>query len=505
MFTNIMTTKRTEHPRSATLEGDLMDPIMMIRRKGPAAAVLADHDDDDVGGAVVVPPLPPKSPYCCFCSILRILFITLPIFLFIGLRLFLYVLVLLPFFGRFGYYYYFASHRRVVRYGHDSIRQSLDVFDPLPGGGTGGTGGGGGVVSTTPIVFFVCGGAWIIGYKMWGALLARVLTRTGVTVILPDYRNYPWGNVSESIDDVRMALEWTIRHNPGRPIVAVGQSAGSHLLISLFLQQLLLDGGNNNRKKDSSKRRKADTATTTTTTTTNNPHFMAAARTSDFDDDNDIDDAETEPPPPPSRLLDNVYGLIALSGPLDLEAMRITFRKFGLDNNLVDRIFGHNLAAYDPMMLLDRIEDAATTTTIDDDAVDISSSTGTARYTFPPLRLYHGTADATVPVHVAHVFCDKWQNNTSTLSKCLEQVQYYDGWSHTDPILEGPADGDHRFHRDVFEAVRSWVPTTTTTTTTEQQHQQQQQQLRWPDESDPILRPLAFHPLVQLARFFMPF
>jgi hypothetical protein len=54
-------------------------------------------------------------------------------------------------------------------YGYDSILQSLDVFEP-PGG----------VVcssTTTQIVWFVCGGAWIIGHKMCGALLARVLTR----------------------------------------------------------------------------------------------------------------------------------------------------------------------------------------------------------------------------------------------------------------------------------------------------------------------------------------
>jgi hypothetical protein len=60
-----------------------------------------------------------------------------PIVFVVGRRLFLYVfLVLIPFFGRFGSYYYFASHRRVVRYGHDySIRQSLDVvFEPATTG-----------------------------------------------------------------------------------------------------------------------------------------------------------------------------------------------------------------------------------------------------------------------------------------------------------------------------------------------------------------------------------
>jgi acetyl esterase/lipase len=179
---------------------------------------------------------------------------------------------------------------------------------------------------------------------MWGALLARILTRTGATVILPDYRNYQWGNVSESIVDVRMALEWTTRHNPGRPIVAFGQSTGSHMLVTLFLQQQLLQMEGGSSGGGSIERRKADTATTTSTTTSNSD-FMAAARTAD-DDNDDYDDAETPPPP---VLLDNVNGLIPPSGLLDLEAMPTTLSKFGLDESLIDRIFGHYLAAYDRM------------------------------------------------------------------------------------------------------------------------------------------------------------
>ena len=35
------------------------------------------------------------------------------------------------------------------------------------------------------------GGAWIIGYKAWGSLLARRLSRYGVIVCCLDYRNFP--------------------------------------------------------------------------------------------------------------------------------------------------------------------------------------------------------------------------------------------------------------------------------------------------------------------------
>ena len=35
------------------------------------------------------------------------------------------------------------------------------------------------------------GGAWTIGYKAWGSLLARRLSKQGVVVACLDYRNFP--------------------------------------------------------------------------------------------------------------------------------------------------------------------------------------------------------------------------------------------------------------------------------------------------------------------------
>ncbi|KAI9921517.1 hypothetical protein PsorP6_000798 [Peronosclerospora sorghi] len=47
------------------------------------------------------------------------------------------------------------------------------------------------------VVFFLSGGAWIIGYKAWGALMGRVLESLGVVVVTPDYRNFPQGVVPD--------------------------------------------------------------------------------------------------------------------------------------------------------------------------------------------------------------------------------------------------------------------------------------------------------------------
>ncbi len=46
-------------------------------------------------------------------------------------------------------------------------------------------------VSFGPVCLGITGGAWIIGYKAWGALLAQRLCRAGVVVCCLDYRNFP--------------------------------------------------------------------------------------------------------------------------------------------------------------------------------------------------------------------------------------------------------------------------------------------------------------------------
>jgi prenylcysteine alpha-carboxyl methylesterase len=59
-----------------------------------------------------------------------------------------------------------------------------------------------------PVVVFLSGGAWIIGYKAWGALMGRVLSSYGILVVTPDYRNFPQGLLPDMIQDANVALEW---------------------------------------------------------------------------------------------------------------------------------------------------------------------------------------------------------------------------------------------------------------------------------------------------------
>lgn|SRR3990167_10465824 len=96
-------------------------------------------------------------------------------------RLICFAAVLAPAWISLGWFYLTSENiRRNVRYGKNP-RNNLDIYYPnivLSG-------------RPCPVVVFISGGAWIIGYKAWGALLSKVLIQMGIVVVNPDYRNFP--------------------------------------------------------------------------------------------------------------------------------------------------------------------------------------------------------------------------------------------------------------------------------------------------------------------------
>lgn len=92
-----------------------------------------------------------------------------------------------------------------------------------------------------PVIVFLCGGAWIIGYKMWSCFLARELARFGYIVVVPDYRNFPQGNIDDMMADTLAAISWTKSHitlfggDPNK-IVLSGQSAGAHISLCTLVE-----------------------------------------------------------------------------------------------------------------------------------------------------------------------------------------------------------------------------------------------------------------------------
>ncbi|KAK1410232.1 hypothetical protein QVD17_36767 [Tagetes erecta] len=148
------------------------------------------------------------------------------------LALLLYAMLLLPGFLRVVYQFCVSSQvRRSIVYG-DQPRNRLDLY--LPNN----------IDSPKPVVIFVTGGAWIIGYKAWGALLGLQLAERDIIVASIDYRNFPQGTISDMVEDVSQGISFICKNiseyggDPSR-IYLMGQSAGAHISsCALFLQAI---------------------------------------------------------------------------------------------------------------------------------------------------------------------------------------------------------------------------------------------------------------------------
>lgn len=100
------------------------------------------------------------------------------------------------------------------------------------------------------------------------------------------------------------------------------------------------------------------------------------------------------------------------------------------------------------------------------------------------------------------------------------EQKFYEGWTHTDPILEAPMRGNHLYHRDVYNLVRIW---SSKPFQDESEHKVDDvlnqdgyvlsggdgseivSSLPDLDEQDPMLRPICPRPLVEVARICNPF
>ncbi|KAF8011307.1 hypothetical protein BT93_J1807 [Corymbia citriodora subsp. variegata] len=148
------------------------------------------------------------------------------------LALGLYAMLLMPGFLQVAYYYFFSSHvRHSIVYG-DQPRNRLDLHLPKNMDGP------------KPVVAFVTGGAWIIGYKAWGALLGKQLAERDIIVACIDYRNFPQGTISDMVNDASEGISFVcniIAEYGGDPdrIYLMGQSAGAHIAACALVDQAI--------------------------------------------------------------------------------------------------------------------------------------------------------------------------------------------------------------------------------------------------------------------------
>ncbi|CAN6823798.1 unnamed protein product [Brassica oleracea] len=147
-----------------------------------------------------------------------------------------YAFLLMPGFLQVGYYYFFSPHvSRSIVYG-DQPRNRLDLYLPKNSDGP------------KPVVAFVTGGAWIIGYKAWGSLLGQQLSERDIIVACIDYRNFPQGSISDMVKDASCGISYICNYiaeyggDPNR-IYLMGQSAGAHIAACTLVDQVVKESG----------------------------------------------------------------------------------------------------------------------------------------------------------------------------------------------------------------------------------------------------------------------
>ncbi|XP_021888005.1 isoprenylcysteine alpha-carbonyl methylesterase ICME [Carica papaya] len=147
-----------------------------------------------------------------------------------------YAMLLMPGFLQVAYSYFFSSQvRRSIIYG-DQPRNRLDLYLPTSSSGP------------KPVVVFVTGGAWIIGYKAWGSFLGLQLAEKEIIVACLDYRNFPQGTISDMVKDITEGISFVCNNiagyggDPNR-IYLMGQSAGAHISACVLLEQAVKEAG----------------------------------------------------------------------------------------------------------------------------------------------------------------------------------------------------------------------------------------------------------------------
>eukprot|EP00249_Psilotum_nudum_P016615 c25907_g1_i1 orf=727-1620(+) len=102
-----------------------------------------------------------------------------------------------------------------------------------------------------PVIAFVTGGAWIIGYKAWGSLLGQQFSERDVIVACIDYRNFPQGTISDMVADASQGISFICNNitkygGDCNRIYLGGQSAGAHIAACALLEQVLKENGGGN-------------------------------------------------------------------------------------------------------------------------------------------------------------------------------------------------------------------------------------------------------------------
>ncbi|XP_004514435.1 isoprenylcysteine alpha-carbonyl methylesterase ICME isoform X1 [Cicer arietinum] len=321
-----------------------------------------------------------------------------------------YAMLLMPGFLQVAYVYFFSSKvKRSIVYG-DQPRNRLDLYLPVD------------VSEPKPVLIFVTGGAWIIGYKAWGSLLGLQLAERDIIVACIDYRNFPQGTISDMVNDTCQGISFVVNNiasyggDPNR-IYLMGQSAGAHISACALLEQATRESG------------KGDSV---------------------------------------SWSISQLKAYFGLSGGYNLLDLVDHFNNRGLYRSIFLSIMEgeQSLKKFSPEI---KIQDPCIK-----DSIPL----------LPPIILFHGTADYSIPSIASEQFADALKKAGAKTDLIL-----YDGKTHTDLFLQDPLRGGKE---DLFDQVVAIL------------HSNDSEAIA-KDATAPPRRRLVPEILLQLARKISPF
>lgn len=280
---------------------------------------------------------------------------------------------------------------RNVAYG-PSLRHQLDIYLPQSTDRESGSDTSPSRTERAPVVIFVTGGAWVIGWKAWTWIMGLVMQTQGVLFVSVDYRNFPQASAGTMVQDVVQAVGWVLASLDGLGgdrdnVVLVGQSAGAHLSCMALIEQARRERGELAAGRGSLAGPAARAR----------PPTSRAA----FREDGEWQRRFSSWSP---RSLRSWAGI---SGPYELESFTTYLAGRGLPPSIFRAIMGTDVRHLSPVARLER------------------------NLALPPIVLFHGSSDRSVPEQQSMALATALKGAGARV-----ELKLYPGKAHTDVLLE---------------------------------------------------------------------
>lgn len=332
------------------------------------------------------------------------------------LRLLGYATLLCPWFLQIAHAY--VTHpllRRGIRYGPNA-RNYLDLYlsDEALAVAQGKS------KQKVPVVVIAMGGAWVIGHRVWNTHLALRLSSAGVIVVAVDYRNFPFAQVPDMVEDLEHALDWIFANvssyggDVGN-IALMGQSAGAHLEALLIVDRAMVEarsalGGRSNTSAMEDAKANASSSLA--------PRLAEPCRRTVGEGLCSARGAWS---------VRDIKAWVGVSGVYDLVTQEAHMKAIGVPSWLHKMCPGGDLARHSATRLLVEAPEWQSASPYAADAA--------AR--LPPTYLFHGENDTSVPVASIVDFASALRSRGAKHTR----AEVRPGLAHSTPVVEDPLRG----------------------------------------------------------------